>query len=453
MNCDYLMQIKVYPNREIRLSLSRGNRPSKKKKGKAELFPFEMPTRAGDAIAPLDILSGLSQASQSKPRGRFPLSPEGQRNILRLAAVMREEDKGRQVFVTGTLPGSTFGAMREFSRLSGYVIKLIQTYVPRMLGVGARELQSVYVWEQQKRGALHAHVVFECPTESVANRLVVLWRWVWVKVLRAAQKKASVDLFERAKGGTWEGEYHKFVTDAKLVRKSVDRYLSKYVSKGDSNYRSLFPARWYGASSAIRDRLREFVSGNSFHLPFSIEAWVELEDVKQGILRAFARFSPKGGKDVSQWFQDWSVQVFGFMSEGWSSMDCLDAIFEEIRGYVKGKEGKAVDWNRLEVGDAVYDAVVAIAGKVPNWAQLQLGDEFARALGVRMTPRSVATREGVAHYGAILQHLCSVNDSESVPSHRWPKSALRLWVSLEKTLEGRMCDLPRLQGIERTRSR
>jgi hypothetical protein len=360
---------------------------------------------------------------------------------------MSPEDRERQVFVTGTLPGSTWEAMREFSRLSGYVVKLVQTYLPRTLSVSAKELSSVWVWEQQERGALHLHAVFQCPSSVVANRLVILWRLIWVKVLRAAQSKASCDLFARQKGGTWEGREQFFVTDAEIVRLSVDRYLSKYVSKGGSGIRALFPARWYGASRLIREQLSVFVAENSFHLPFSLAAWVELEDVKRGILRAFERFSPKGGKDASQWFQSWSVQVFGFMLPSLTPFDCVSAIFAEIRECLIGDTGRGIMSKSERKPQDIASGVRLILSVLPLWTKLQLQEDFESALGVGLTVDSISSREGFAHFGACLDYLCSVNDSSSVEESSWPKYARERWRALEDIVSDGIEGLPGLKRV------
>ena len=452
MTCG-LMQVGIYPNREIRVSLSRGPKNLRERKTKAECFRFKVVDPGGVRSRPLDILPQPSQAMLRKGRRRGPLTKEAQRKILRLAAVMRPEDKARQVFVTGTLPGSTRRSMLEFARLSGYVVKLVQTYVPRTLGVAARDLSSIYVWECQERGALHTHIVFECPDEKVANRLVVLWRWVWVKVLKAAQKKASCDLFERKYGGTWDGREEYFVTDAEIVRKSVDRYVSKYVSKGTWKHKEFFPSRWYGASSSLRERLDEFVSENSFNLPIVIRHCVDMDELKAGILRAFKRFSPKGGKDVSQWFQDWTASFFGFIPEGKSSFECIDLVLEEIGKYCVGKKREKMARNVEDICADIGDAYCRVLGKIPQWTKLQLAEDFSRAMDVEMNRETVATREGFSQFSSCLYYLCQANMTDKIADWEWPRTTYNFWKLTEDNLGSDYRRLPWLWTVRNVNGR
>lgn len=164
--------------------------------------------------------------------------------VREVGAIADQYPKERVVFLTGTLPGSTEGAVAALARFSGWCVAVLKQWLrdhfPGALTFG--------VWEYQERGALHMHLCVVLETAEQAQLLMRRWKERWLKLLDGIAKKTNVDVYERADGGTWQ--YSKWVTrtDAQLVAKSVRCYLSKYLSKSSDHVKTNAaypPSRWW----------------------------------------------------------------------------------------------------------------------------------------------------------------------------------------------------------------
>ena len=126
-----------------------------------------------------------------------------------------------------------------------------------------------FVWEYQKRGALHAHIAHyhpdECEGMLIGNILIEQWH----KILCEISESSGIDLFLSAqKDRCTIRQFHQHHTQP--MRKSVAGYFSKYASKAGqkegNNYVRRFsqmypPSRFWGCSSQIKLIRKE----NSFH--------------------------------------------------------------------------------------------------------------------------------------------------------------------------------------------
>lgn len=222
----------------------------------------------------LDIIRESQQAN--KASGRTPRHSYGQpvrKTVFTRNARHRLLEAGclfdsvhsathRGYFVTLTLPGSTDEAYDAISRWSGYLVN-------RILQVVRREIQSAlwfYVWELQKRGALHLHLFIALPKEVDGAYILRGLRAVWYGALVSVGEKDGTDMFRHRKGDyCTASEFWQF--DVQEVEKSPAAYISKYVSKSanaptesdsaDMGRYSYYPARWWGMSQAFRELIKE----------------------------------------------------------------------------------------------------------------------------------------------------------------------------------------------------
>lgn len=332
----------VYPNNEFRLTCGMPRAPRK-----SDVNAHERDRRMGRVLRrgdgsplPLDPCAQLSQASKRKRPGLGPITKDALSRIRHLGGCFQDDSRYRQVFVTGTLPGSTDAAMEAFGRLSGYVIKLIQTYVPRSLGVHAEELRYLWVWEHQRRGALHLHACFECPDVEVAKKLVSLWRQIWNSVLSAASAKApsGVDVFARRYGGTHREDESKWQSDAQMVKKSVRRYLSKYQSKGSSGGSRFRPSRWYGASKSLRVSCRSRTLERSWYDHSCPKDSASVIRIRRSIVELISPLLGWGEIRSTRGDSSWCVDLIGFLSEDTCGSGLIDMIREKCGEFLNMHE-------------------------------------------------------------------------------------------------------------------
>jgi hypothetical protein len=220
---------------------------------------------AGDS--PLDITSKLS-GSAPPGFGGLPRQTKfgnnARRTISRCSGVFEADGLPPEQFVlfTGTIPGGTVAAFEAVARWSSWIVKNIKTWIS---GQSIQSAYSLYVWEFQKRGALHIHYCLHCPDLQKRDRLIAGWKTKWVEIIDGVCTRSGVDLWERKKGGTWATNKAVIQADAQVIRKSVGAYLSKYLSKNAptndakpwESRRFHGPVRWWGVSRPLLKRCRE----------------------------------------------------------------------------------------------------------------------------------------------------------------------------------------------------
>jgi len=156
------------------------------------------------------------------------------------------------LFLTGTLPGSTDGAFRSIAEWSGYIVHRLKAWVAKR----QEAKMDFYCWEWQKRGALHLHYVVHLPDRHCREEVRRGFHAEWVSLLESVSVRSGNDLFARGDGRTWAGATHKVRATAEVVRKSVARYMGKYLSKASGSTLSGYcPSRWWGASREACDKL------------------------------------------------------------------------------------------------------------------------------------------------------------------------------------------------------
>lgn len=198
---------------------------------------------------------------------------------------------GRGVEVTLTLPGHSYGAFCAISRWSGYacnrLLQVIRRYEPDCFWF--------YVWENQKRGALHLHLALSGVCQE---RLLCLGRKIrktWYRVLEEIGRRANTDMFVRGRG-FGRNTYRQFLKGNRVaeIKKSLAAYFAKYVSKGrekggeGKKEQKYYPSRWWGISRKLlkevkNERLKVTFTG------LSEEQCIELLDITS---RQLERYLP-----------------------------------------------------------------------------------------------------------------------------------------------------------------
>lgn len=206
-------------------------------------------------------------------------------HILRESAAVLEREFGKNVlFITVTLPGSTREALATLANESrGVLNAFMQCFRDAVdkknsesapttnfssggepslhfaghgtAGGAPNQWLACAVWEYQKRGALHLHLVVgvaDPALQAVFQQSAKRW---WIKTLRHYSKKTGVDLFGKKNGGSWKGAHLRYACKVEKVKKSVGRYMAKYLSKDarkfvEDGYNP--PSSWWYLSEDLR---------------------------------------------------------------------------------------------------------------------------------------------------------------------------------------------------------
>ena len=188
-------------------------------------------------------------------------------------------------FVTLTVPGNTASVASHIASWASYLVNsVLQVVRDADRREGETPCSWFYVWENQKRGVLHLHLVIHHEKPGRSHRLGTDVTRNWWQKLKNINELCEYALFSRRGGKEcvlpkyWQG-------DVQPVRKCVASYVSKYVSKEGVNSASkgnkskgFAPPRWWGmARNLVRaiDSLSSKVSIEG--LPESIATRVYLE--------------------------------------------------------------------------------------------------------------------------------------------------------------------------------
>lgn len=246
-----MLSIKLEPSGEIQVKLQPG----------VSRLQLGMSRRRRDSKRAGGAHLSIAEKSEKtrKPKSGFgsqPLTTKfgtyGRRMVRNACGVLAAEFGRSVVFGTLTLPGSTQQARQALSSQSGRLVELLGHW----LRSHSKTAKFVWVWEYQKSGALHLHFALG---DSDILRLRFFernFRQYVHKLFETLSRHSGVDMFARAEGGTWRGHVRVLKSRIETIRKSVKRYMAKYISKGtEVEGQGYPPSRWWGMSACLRDAI------------------------------------------------------------------------------------------------------------------------------------------------------------------------------------------------------
>ena len=161
------------------------------------------------------------------------------------------------VFLTGTLPGNNPAAFRAIAEYSSDIAESVGHWIKRTV----KSDHYFYVWELQKRGALHFHYCVYCPDIRVRQIVLDGFKPKWTALLDSISEKSNVCLWESSNATCHRDRYGTLQAYAQEIHTSVAAYLcgylggakNKHVQDESSPY---YPRRWWGASRASTNLLK-----------------------------------------------------------------------------------------------------------------------------------------------------------------------------------------------------
>lgn len=317
-------------------------------------------------LAFLDIIKKSQQRKKSERNwGKLQtdktLTRNGKQKILEAGAVIDKHVGNTNAFaLTLTLPGSGWSAYDVLSRYSGYIVNRLGQIIRRAEAKGV-SVHWFFVWEHQKRGALHMHWCIAVESDwRIGNLLCLELRAKWFALLEDLSVLTRTDLFaKRGLSGTWRHTPEVWQADIFRVKKSVAGYFSKYCSKshGESDILSrrrayeerksalnpdcadsarvysLSPARYWGSAS----RTKKLCQLYSVTICFNVASPREGDWVYQIIRGWLLELSPKL-TEVSRYFKKIAPDTGFIYCQGWerkawfdkSVMDDVVVLFKRI---------------------------------------------------------------------------------------------------------------------------
>lgn len=250
-----------------------------------------------------------------KPQKKKKFTVGAKQRIYEAGAICERDVPLEDSFVlTTTIPGSGHQVYRVVSEWSGWIINR-QTQLIRRLEKKGYSVYWFFVWEHQKRGALHQHWYIGIPGyPDLAAWLCARIRRMWFDLLKELSEKTRIDLFQkRGSFGTWLNSPNKWQSDISPVRKSVAGYFSKYCSKNtetskynakrqkakdryksredgkanQSGVISLCPSRYWGSCSRIKRCAAKLRVSCAFNVANESEGRFILENIRKWLVEHY----------------------------------------------------------------------------------------------------------------------------------------------------------------------
>lgn len=217
-------------------------------------------------------------------------STNGRRRLMRAGAVLDSlaETPNQVLFCTGTLPGSTYESKLAIAAWSGWAVNAVKAWFAKR--VPAKH--DMYVWEFQKRGALHLHYAILVKNEATRARIISEWKQQWERIIDGIGSKAGVDCWRKNANYTHANNKSVLQADCQECTKSIARYLSKYVGKSqqqylDNHWAKCKPSRFWGISRPLCKLLTEQTQTETIRLVNRREFEAGYEDCLS-VMQAYA---------------------------------------------------------------------------------------------------------------------------------------------------------------------
>lgn len=248
------------------------------------LEPTEKLVKQRDRV--LDIISDsqrgtLKHSDYGQTQSKKQFTKLARHRVLEAGAVVdRLGMKDSSSLLTLTLPGSTSEAQDALARWSGWIVNRQTQYLRR-----DRRFKDVYwffVWEWQKRGALHQHWCVSAPTYELAREASMKLKSAWYLCLDEIGEKEGIDMYQKEGGFiSWRLFPKQWVWNEQRVKKSVAAYFSKYASKAATDPKDKpdmyskklnYPSAWFGCSANIKKARKAYSLDFSLHYIHPFEA-------------------------------------------------------------------------------------------------------------------------------------------------------------------------------------
>lgn len=212
---------------------------------------------------PLDIIQRKQRfrktglARKNKPKSFTKVSGQRLREAGAAMDILCEGDLSQTYELCLTLPADHEDAFAALARNTYYASNRIFKHLRDVYG---EECAWFYVWEYQRRGALHMHIAIRYPDRTKLPEICEGIFDIWKRILISIGERENTCMFTAKSGKAcvvsqkWQHHYAQ-------IRKAVGAYFSKYAGKTESKqswYCQKYPiSRFWGSSSAIKRCIRE----------------------------------------------------------------------------------------------------------------------------------------------------------------------------------------------------
>lgn len=297
--------------------------------GSDEAPPAE---RQSSSVSPLlDSCSYFGESPKRRQRRHYGISLEGKRKVQRAVAVMDELYSPEQLlFLTGTVPGGGREVELAIASEAPFIVHRLKDWLNYYSGCP----HEVWVWELQKRGMPHLHMVTAISDAQRRQQVIERFHSEWCSILEAVCERTGVDVFRQGFGKRLRHQHRYVQADVAPVRKSVARYMSKYLSKDVSHKRQCPIPRWYGVSrplsAEVKSRTYVVETAYSDYKTASQKFSEIAEDIK-GLSALHYAYGHKVGIGATAVFYPYGPSVYNLILQEYVMACVYDRLPELVR--------------------------------------------------------------------------------------------------------------------------
>jgi len=238
----------------------------------------------------LDIRSEF-RTNQSSERSNSHKRTEFGKNavtrIFRAAGALDrfDSDVGNYLFLTATLPGDTDDAKWAIAEYAHEIIDNLKSWLSKRLS----SRNEFYVWENQKRGALHFHYCIHCPDKNIQAEISREFKREIVRLYNGIGEKHHCNLWGKHQSLSFDGKVEILQARVEVVYKSVGAYMAGYLGGKDNKHaadkiHSYYPKRWFGVSRPLSALIKIYTQKEEYDFESLKDALETMAKIREELL-------------------------------------------------------------------------------------------------------------------------------------------------------------------------
>lgn len=267
----YTVTQKIRPNNETRLTLTKKRGVFLSLKERAAICLGVSTSEVVELVRNVPTLSStLTFVENSEPDAKAIYSHSHKRTKFGKSAITRiydaagaldryDAERSNYLFLTATLPGNTDEAKYGIAEYAHEIIDGLKSWLSKRM----QNRLEFYVWENQKRGALHFHYCIYVPDEKIQENIAAEFKAEMVRLYDRIGQKHGCNLWGRYSSQSFAQKTDVLQARVEIVYGSVGAYMAGYLAgkgdkhSGDNNHR-YYPKRWFGVSRPLSDLVKSY---------------------------------------------------------------------------------------------------------------------------------------------------------------------------------------------------
>jgi hypothetical protein len=212
----------------------------------------------------------LTFVENSEPKAKAVFTHSHKRTKFGKAAISRiydaagaldrhDSERSNYLFLTATLPGDTEEAKYGIAEYAHEIIDGLKSWLSKRM----QNRLEFYVWENQKRGALHFHYCIYVPDIQIQKKIAAEFKAEMVRLYNGIEKNHGCNLWGRYVDYSDTAKSEILQARVEVVYGSVGAYMAGYLAGKGGKHASdtlhhHYPKRWFGVSRPLSGLIKTY---------------------------------------------------------------------------------------------------------------------------------------------------------------------------------------------------